>query len=146
MDAIEGEESVDFGPRIFDLSPAGCSLRIKVEKQGDFPTYVSSKFALPKEVEGLAPDSYEEIYNSILDLESYVTVKSYDELVEMLNTHYHCSADVEENEAPVAKKTVTAAVEAVKPTPAAPKPAPAPVKEDKASLDDASIAELLEGL
>jgi len=95
MDAIEGEESADFGPRIFDLSSNGCSLRIKVEKQGEYPTYVSSKFALPKEIDGLNPDSYEEIYNSILDLETYVTAKSYDEIKEMLDQHYHCSTDIE---------------------------------------------------
>jgi len=138
MDAIEGEESVDFGPRIFDLSPNGCSLRIKVEKQGDYPTYVSSKFALPKEIDGLAPSDYEEIYNGIFDLESYVTVKSYDELVDMLNTHYHCNADVDETSAPAAPVKVVPT-----PTPAA--KTPAPKVEDK-SLDDDTIDELLKGL
>ena len=140
MDAIEGEESVDFGPRIFDLSPNGCSLRIKVEKQGDYPTYVSSKFALPKEIDGLSQDSYEEIYSGILDLESYVPVKSYDELVEMLNTHYLCKTDVEESVAPVAPRPT--------PTPVAPvasKPTPR-VEEKSSSMDDDSIAELLKGL
>jgi hypothetical protein len=141
MDAIEGEESVDFGPRIFDLSPNGCSLRIKVEKQGDYPTYVSSKFALPKEIEGLAPSDYESIYNGILDLESYVPVKSYEELVDLLKTHYHCSADVEE----VEQTPITTAVA----TPVAVKPAtvatPAP-KMESTDLDDDSIAELLKGL
>jgi hypothetical protein len=140
MDAIEGEESVDFGPRIFDLSPNGCSLRIKVEKQGDYPTYVSSKFALPKEIDGLSQDSYEEIYSGILDLESYVPVKSYDELVEMLNTHYLCKTDVEESVAPVAPRPA--------PTPVAPvasKPTPR-VEEKSSSMDDDSIAELLKGL
>ena len=141
MDAIEGEESVDFGPRIFDLSSNGCSLRIKVEKQGDFPTYVSSKFALPKEIEGLAPSDYESIYNGILDLESYVPVKSYEELVDLLKTHYHCSADVEEDSQPV---TTAAAA-----TPVATKPAavsaPTP-KAESVDLDDDSIAELLKGL
>lgn len=140
MDAIEGEESADFGARIFDLSPNGCSLRIKVEKQGDYPTYVSSKFALPKEIDGLSQDSYEEIYSGILDLESYVPVKSYDELVEMLNTHYLCKTDVEETVAPVVTKPT--------PTPVAPvaaKPA-ARVEEKSSSMDDDSIAELLKGL
>jgi hypothetical protein len=143
MDAIEGEESVDFGPRIFDLSPNGCSLRIKVEKQGDYPTYVSSKFALPKEIDGLSQDSYEEIYSGILDLESYVPVKSYDELVEMLNTHYLCKTDVEESVAPITtspiKPTSTPA------TPAVTKPI-ARAEEKSSSMDDDSIAELLKGL
>jgi len=142
-DAIEGEESADFGPRIFDLSPNGCNLRIKVEKQGDYPTYVSTKFALPKEIEGLSPDDYEDVYSGIHDLETYVTAKSYDELVDMLKEHYHCSVDVADDvvdEAP--------AKPVVKPTPA-PTPAvrPAPVKEAvTASVDDDTIDELLKGL
>lgn len=141
MDAIEGDDAADFGPRIFDLSPNGCSFRIKVEKQGDFPTYVSSKFALPKAAVGLDADSYEEIYNNIFDLESYLTVKSYDELKDILNAHYHCTADVVEDaaEAPVVAPKITTT----------PKPVSAPVAEKKAtpaSLDDDSIADLLKGL
>jgi hypothetical protein len=141
-DAIEGEESSDFGPRIFDLSPNGCNLRIKVEKQGEYPTYVSSKFALPKEIEGLSADDYESVYNNILELETYVTAKSYDELVDMLKEHYHCSVDVNED----VVTTSTPAPIAVKP--AAVKPVAAKVvrEEKPASIDDDSIAELLKGL
>ena len=97
MDAIEGEEAADLGPRIFDLSPKGCNLKIKVEKKGDYPTYVSSKFAIPKEIEGLDEDSYKKIYNSAFDLESYVSVKSYDDLKVLLDTHYHGTKDVDED-------------------------------------------------
>jgi hypothetical protein len=97
MDAIEGEEAADLGPRIFDLSPKGCNLKIKVEKQGDYPTYVSSKFAIPKEIEGLDEDSYKKIYYSAFDLESYVSVKSYDDLKVLLDTHYHGTKDVDED-------------------------------------------------
>lgn len=139
-DAIEGEESADFGPRIFDLSPNGCNLRIKVEKQGDYPTYVSTKFALPKEIEGLAPSDYESVYSGIHDLETYVSSKSYNELVEMLKEHYHCSVDVAEEEtapAPVAKTPVAVA----------PKMTPKPVKETATvSVDDDTLDELLKGL
>jgi hypothetical protein len=141
MDAIEGEDAADFGPRIFDLSPNGCSFRIKVEKQGDFPTYVSSKFALPKAAAGLDASSYEEIYNNVFDLESYLTVKSYDELKEILNTHYFCTSDVDD----VDETPVVSAPKVI----ATPKPAPAPVVEKKpapTSLDDDSIADLLKGL
>jgi len=105
MDAIEGEEATELGARIFDLSPKGCNLRIKVEKQGDYPTYVSSKFSTPKEIEGLDEDGYNKIYNSAFDLESYVSVKSYDELKTILDEHYHGTKDVEEAEEVVAPKT-----------------------------------------
>ena len=52
-DAIEGEDSEDFGPRIFDLSPNGCNLKVKVEKQGEYPSYVSSKFSMPSAIADL---------------------------------------------------------------------------------------------
>jgi len=136
MDAIEGEEASELGPRIFDLSPKGCNLKIKVEKQGDYPTYVSSKFSTSKEIEGLDEDSFKKIYNSAFDLESYVSVKSYDELKETLDTHYHGTKDVEED----------AVVESVKKT-----SAPAPVVNVTTSKkveaeDDEKISELLKDL
>jgi hypothetical protein len=43
--AIDGDDKDEFGYRIFDLSPNGCNLRIKVEtNDGGYPSYVSSKF------------------------------------------------------------------------------------------------------
>lgn len=139
VDAITGEEAADFGPRIFDLSPKGCNFRIKVEKQGDYPTYVSSKFALPKEIEGLDESDYEKVLNSAFDLESYVTCKSYDEIKEILDVHYHCKKDLEES----ASDPVIAAVKsAQRVTPVAPKPE-AKVTE---SVVDESIEDLLKGL
>ena len=35
MEAIEGDDSDEFGAKIFDMSPNGCSFKIKVERQGD---------------------------------------------------------------------------------------------------------------
>jgi hypothetical protein len=137
MDAIEGEEAAELGARIFDLSPKGCNLRIKVEKQGDYPTYVSSKFSTPKEIEGLDEDGYNKIYNSAFDLESYVSVKSYDELKNILDEHYHGTKDVEE------------AVEAVAPKTSAPTPSVQVVAKKAAKPtedEDASIKELLKDL
>jgi len=101
MDAIQGEDAEELGPKIFDVSPKGVNLKIKVEKQGDYPTYVSSKFTTPKEIEGLDEDSYDKLYKSVYDLESYISVKSYDELKDMLNKHYHCKDDVDDVEASV---------------------------------------------
>ena len=88
--AITGDEAEDFGPRIFDLSSNGCSLLIKVEKQGDYPTYVSSKFRTPKEIEGLSSDNYQKVYDSAFDLASLVQFKSFDEIKAIFDQHYHC--------------------------------------------------------
>jgi hypothetical protein len=138
MDAMEGEEAEEYGPRIFDLSPKGVNLKIKVEKQGDYPTYVSSKFTTPKEIEGVDEDSYDKIYKGVFDLESYLTVKSYDELKDMLNKHYHCSEDVE-------------VIEKEKAAPVARTSAPVPVVETKSAApstvdSDEALKKLLDDL
>lgn len=138
MDAIEGEEAQELGPRIFDLSPKGCNLRIKVEKQGDYPTYVSSKFSTPKEIEGLDEDSYKKVYSSAFDLESYVTVKSYDELKDLLDTHYHGTKDVEE-------EVITSKTSAPAPVVQAAVVKKPATKAEKVEEDD-SINELLKDL
>lgn len=137
MDAISGEESDEFGAKIFDLSPKGCSFRIKVERQGEYPTYVSSKFISPREIEGLDESSYKKIYESIHDLETYVTSRNYDEIKELLDVHYHCKQDVAEEETDVAE------------TKSPVNETPAPVSKEEKSvtevLDD-SIESLLKGL
>lgn len=113
MDAIEGEGSEDLGARIFDLSDKGCSLKIKVEQQGDYPTYVSSKFSMPKAVEGLDKTKINDIYKNIIDLETVFTVKSYDELKQTLDDHYFCTSEgtveikKKTKEQPVAVEAIT---------------------------------------
>jgi len=92
MSAIEGEDSDEFGSRVFDLSENGCSLKIKVEEQGGYSTYVSSRFASPSKIPGLVDDdSINAEYNKVYDLESVYTVKSYEELKDMLNEHFYCT-------------------------------------------------------
>jgi len=134
-DAMTGEEAADFGPHIFDLSSKGCSFKIKVEKQGDYPTYVSSKFMPPREIEGLDTSMYKKIYESAFDLESYITVKSYDEIKEIFDTHYHCKTATPETVAVVETKTTL--------------PTPTPIAVESTteiSGIDTSIEDLLKGL
>lgn len=92
MDAIEGDDSEALGSRIFDLTSKGCDFKVKVDKQGEYPSYSSSKFTMPKAIEGLSESKIGEIYNNTIDLERVFTVKSYDELTKILNEHYHCTA------------------------------------------------------
>ena len=88
-DAIDGEGSEDFGARIFDLSENGVNLKIKCEQQGDYITYVSSKFTMPKKIDGLTDDSkIAEVYNTAFDLTSVVPTKSNDEILEILDEHF----------------------------------------------------------
>ena len=93
MEAIEGEDAEEFGERIFDLTENGCSLKVKVEEQGGYPTYVSSRFAAPNKLTGVTVDTVKEVYNNVYDLENVFPVKSYDELTTMLNEHYHGVTD-----------------------------------------------------
>ena len=139
MDGIEGEDAAELGPRIFDLSAKGVNLKIKVEKQGDYPTYVSSKFSSPKEVEGLDEDNHDKVYKATFDLESYVTVKSYDDLKEMLNQHYFCKTDTENSDG-------TALTTIKEGTPVVKAPIVSAPKKEEAIVEDESIANLLKDL
>ena len=93
--AINGDDANEFGARIFDLSPEGCNFRIKVELVSDkpgapkYPTYTASKFLNPSAIDGLEESKYEEIYNSILDLNTFVERKSVEELKSFINEHYY---------------------------------------------------------
>jgi hypothetical protein len=114
-EAIEGEDAEEFGPRIFDLGPEGVSLKIKVEDQGGYPTYVSSRFTTAGKIE-VSEDEQKKLYDNVFNLEEVFTLKSYDELKQMLNEHYYCKVEEEEvvavNTQPVTN-TVTEPVVAV---------------------------------
>jgi len=133
LDAIEGEDADDLGARIFDLGPNGVNLKIKVEKQGDYPSYVSSKFSMPTAIADLDDTKASKIYESVFELDKVFPAKSYDELKAMLNEHYYCTVvkdevDVIDNNQP---EVVTK------------KPTPAPAKAD---TNDSDIDSLLKEL
>ena len=133
-EAIEGEDAEEFGPRIFDLGPEGVSFKIKVEQQGDYPTYVSSRFTSAGKID-LSEDEQKGIYENAFDLNEVFTLKSYDELKQMLNEHYYCRTE-EEEVAPA-----TSAPVPVVETPS--EPEPAVVSNDTVEED---IDELLKDL
>lgn len=89
--AIDGEDSEEFGARIFDLGPNGVNLKIEVESQGEYPTYVSSRFTTHKSDLGLSENQVSDIYSKVFDLESVFQVKSYDELQAMFDEHFVAS-------------------------------------------------------
>jgi len=87
QNAIDGDDADEFGYRIFDLSPNGCNLRIKVEKNdGGYATYVSSKFTSPSEIEGL--DDPDEVYASVKSLDTIFQAKSYDDVKKLMDVHF----------------------------------------------------------
>jgi hypothetical protein len=85
--AITGDESDEFGAKVFDLSENGCNLKIKVEKnEGGYASYTGSKFTSPSKIDGL--EDLDEIYNQANDLDAIFDHKSYDEIKKLLNTHF----------------------------------------------------------
>jgi hypothetical protein len=139
--AIEGEDAADLGAKIFDVSPNGCNLKIVVEKQGDYPTYVSSKFSFPSEIPGMDDTKAEAAMSNLYKLDEVFTIKGYDELVQMVDEHIAGSGDSVEPSQPNVLPAATHAVPAIEsvPTPAA---SPAQPANDS----DAEIKDLLAGL
>lgn len=134
MEAIEGEDAEEFGARIFDLGPEGVNFKIKCENQGEYPTYVSSRFTSSGKL-SLTETQRDEIYKKVFDLTKVFSLKSYDELKKLLDEHYHVK--ISSHEEPVvvaAPKTPTT------------QPAPQPVAQDETADEDFDIDELLKGL
>ena len=87
MEAIEGEDAEEFGPRIFDLSTNGVNFKIKCENQGEYPTYVSSRFTSAGKL-SLSESEQKKSYDSVYDLTKVYSLKSYDELKQMFDEHF----------------------------------------------------------
>ena len=138
-EAIEGEDAAEFGAKIFDLGDDGVTFKIKCEQQGDYPTYVSSRFTSATKL-NLSEDQQKDIYGGTHTLKDTFPIKSNDELLEMLNEHFHCKSDEPEVvSAPAASTTPPWQT-----APAA-APAPVPVPVSETSVED-DIDELLADL
>lgn len=85
--AISGDESEEFGGKVFDLGPEGCNLKIKVEEnEGGYATYVASKFMNPSAIAGL--DDPDAIYDQVKELDTIFNHQTYDEIQGLLNKHW----------------------------------------------------------
>lgn len=93
LEAIEGEDAEEYGvERVFDLSPDGVTFKIKVEQQGDYPSYVSSRFTAAGKLK-LSEEEQQKIYDSTYTLKDVFTVKSFDELKQMIDEHVYVKLD-----------------------------------------------------
>ena len=131
--AIDGEDSGEFGARVFDLSSDGCNFKVDIEEQGGFPTYVSSRFiGGGKDNDlNLNEKQIEEIYGNVFDLKNVFSIKSFEELEKMFSEHYLCedgaTKDEPRNEASAKSEK------------------PAPAKEAKEEADP-TVKALLAGM
>lgn len=103
--AINGEDSDEFGSRVFDLGSGGVNLKLRVEKQGDFISYDSSRFTSPNDL-NLAASRQEEIYNGIHDLTSVNQIKTEEEIIDLWNKHFVCNNLTGLSEATATQSTV----------------------------------------
>lgn len=145
MEGITGEDSDQFGERIFDMSENGCTFRVRCEKQGDYPTYVSSKFLMPAGVPGMTDARVKEVYDSCHTLEDTFRSKTYEELKQMLDEHFHCidPGSVESVESSPVTPKATADVDLDEDVPM---DFDKPAAEEDDTLEDDKVKELLAGL
>lgn len=113
---FEGERSKKYGLRIFDLSDKGAVFKIKAEASGDFVKFEKSYFEDAET--GYTDDQLDDIYSQAHDLEQILPVKTYDEILEILNTHVlgatgdkHTNTDVKKPLATVKKNAEPSAAE-----------------------------------
>jgi hypothetical protein len=110
-DAISGDDSEEFGSRIFDLSDKGCNLRIKVEQnEGGYPTYVSSKFTSPSLLDGAT--DLDAIYNSFKPMDNIFEHKTTEDINKLMKEHF-----LGEEEVVVSSKVETEEEEYITPPP-----------------------------
>ena len=140
-EALSGELEDEFGAKIFDLSDNGASFQVKCEQQGDYPTYVSSRFTTAGKL-GLSEDAQNEIYKSVHDLKAVNSLKSDDELKAAFREHFLVQAEAPVVETPAAGDTPPWSPEPAAPAPAAPAPAPAEVTSSVEDDIDDLLADL----
>lgn len=90
--AIIGEDSDEFGYRVFDFSSSGVNLKIKVTSQGEFANYTESRFTSPVDLK-LNEGQIEEIYAAGGGLETIYSCRGYDDIKKLFDEHYHGAID-----------------------------------------------------
>ena len=146
--AINGDDSEEFGARIFDLSQDGCSLRIKAELVSDkpgapkYPTYTASKFLSPTAIESLDEEKTQELYNNVFDLSTFIVKNFFDKpAAEDVEDTAVEGVDVEEDDVPYEEPKTAKAAPTTKPAPAA-----AATPSKPASSHDDKVLALINGL
>jgi len=140
MDSIQDEDEAAVGFRAFDLTSSGCNFRVKVDRQGEFPSYVTSKFLLPSEVKGL--EDVDAVLEGVFELDTVFARKSDEEMGKMLDEHFYCGSN---NSKPVVDKDLEEEVPMNFPTKT--EPAATEAKPDSAqAADDGDGDEILDKL
>jgi hypothetical protein len=143
-DATEGERSDELGWDIFDPNK-GHDFKIVAEKKGEYTTFESS-FITTKSKTVLDEEELDAICNTIHDLEAVYSVKTYDELQEVLNEHFFVGEEKEERKPLKQAKKEVVVDDEEDDIPFVHEKPKAVTKTKKQVVDDDEIDDLLAGL
>jgi hypothetical protein len=107
IDTAMNEREDEFGAAIYDLSKDGCDFKIVADKQGEFTTFIKSYFTTKTKFD-LSEEEVDEIYEKVHDLEAVYSVKSEDELKQLLAEHFFCGESAVEEVKVETRKPVAA--------------------------------------
>lgn len=139
ISAIKGEDSEDFGEKVFDLSKSGVNLKLTVKavtlpNGQTVPNYDQSRFTNSVDLH-LTDERITELYESVYDLTAFLPeAKSEQELKDIWNKHYLC-LDMEPKQLPTTGKP---SVESTKT-----KAKEVDEDEDDSDLDEDDVKDLL---
>lgn len=131
IDTAMNEREDEFGPAIYDLSKDGCDFKIVAEQQGDFTTFIKSYFTTKTKFD-LSDEEVDEIYTKVHDLEAIQSVKTEDELKQLLADHFFVGEE-QADDAPVQEERKPLAVKKAK---AAPKSTQKAAEQPISALND----------
>jgi hypothetical protein len=98
-DATEGEKSEELGWDVFDPT-AGYDFKIVAKQKGDYTSFETSFFT-SKTKKKIDEDEIEEIYEKLHDLTAVETVRTYDELKDILEEHFGGAEEEKEERKPL---------------------------------------------
>ena len=110
----------------------GADFKLKIRNVEGYRNYDKSEFASVASLLNADEAQLEEVYGKLHDLSEFTNpknYKSYDDLKEMLNEHYHCGSEEVETAPPVSQSTATPPP-AVAHTPPEPEPVSTSVDDD----------------
>lgn len=85
-----GEDAEEFGFRCFDISEAGCDLRIKCEDDGSAaPDFALSRFMSPSKIPGMTDKKIEEIYSKAYNLKTIFELPAMEYLETAVDVHFY---------------------------------------------------------
>ena len=138
MRAINGDDSDELGPRVFSLKSDGVNLKVICESQGGYKCFTSSKFTMPKAIDGITDKNVNNILENAFDLEKVFAVRSYDELKNLLDEHFLVDSGGSSSDVRINIPTKSSSPAATT--------AAATVVSQAPSIEDDEVKRLLDGL